>query len=357
VPAVGLVLVAIGLPRVRWVDDVSALDAVDPALADEDRRVRGRIADPDAGRFVIAVGANEEEALARNDATALRLEEARQEGLLDGFRSLHALLRSAALQASSRAAVTSDRGLPARLAAAFEAEGFVAATFQPFTDALVEPAPAPLTFDALLRSPIADAVRPFRVDVGGRVGIVTPVTGVRDGALLAARLAELGEVYYLDQRALLEEAYGRFRVRTYEMIGAGLVVVFLIVHARYRRLRLSLAAFLPSVLAAAATVSLLALAGVSLNLLHLIGVLLMLSMGVDYGVFVVESRDHPEELGATLLSLVVAMLTTVLSFGLLAMSHNPALRALGLTSGVGVLLSMLFAPTALVLLGAVKERR
>jgi predicted exporter len=133
------------------------------------------------------------------------------------------------------------------------------------------------------------------------------------------------------------------------MIGAGLFVVFALVFARYRSLRLSLAAFVPCILAAAATVSLLTLCGSTMNLLHLVGLLLVLSMGADYGIFVVESRDHPEELGATLVSLVVAMLSTVLSFGLLGMSENPALRALGLTAGLGTLFSVVFAPAALVL--------
>jgi hypothetical protein len=39
------------------------------------------------------------------------------------------------------------------------------------------------------------------------------------------------------------------------------------------------------------------------------------------------------------------------------MSVNPALRALGLVSGIGVLLSVVLAPAALVLLDAVGERR
>jgi predicted exporter len=234
--------------------------------------------------------------------------------------------------------------------AALRTEGFVPSTFHDFFADLVAPPPGPLTFRELLESPLADMARPFRVAIGDRVGLVTPVTGVRDGVALRARFAGLRDVYYLDQRAFLEEAYGRFRKRTLELVGVGLVVVFLIVYGRYRSLRLSLAAFLPCVLAAGATMSILALSGRALNLMHLIGILLVLSMGADYGIFVVESRNHAEKVGATLLSVIVAMTTTVFSFGLLGMSANPALSALGVTSGLGVLLSALFAPAALILL-------
>jgi predicted exporter len=352
VPVAGAILCAIGLPRIRWVDDVSALNTISPELVAEDERVRSRVGRTDPGRFVLAIADSDEEALARNDQVALRLEDLAKAGVIDGARSLHTLLWSAGLQERSRQALTGDPTLPGRLAGAFASEGFVPDAFDDFARDLAAPPPPPLTFDDLARSPLGDLVRSSRVVLGGRVAIVTLLVGVHDGAALQAGLAGMPGVHYLDQREFFGDAYGRFRSRTLRMIGVGLFVVFALVHIRYRSLRLSLAAFLPCVLAGAATVSILCLFGSTLNLLHLVGLLLVLSMGADYGIFVVESRDHPEELGATLVSLVVAMLSTVLSFGLLGMSENPALRALGITAGLGTLLSVVFAPAALVLLRA-----
>jgi len=72
-------------------------------------------------------------------------------------------------------------------------------------------------------------------------------------------------------------------------------------------------------------------------------------------VFMVESRHHRDGPAATVVSLLLACVSTVLSFGLLAMSTNPALRALGLIAGIGVLLSLLLAPTAWLLLGAKRD--
>ncbi len=355
-PVAGAILCAVGLPRIKWVDDVSALNTVTPELFAEDERVRARVGNSDPGRFVIALGDTDEQALAKNDEVALRLQDLAKSGVLDGFRSLHTILWSAGLQERSRQALTSDPTLASRLGAAFAAEGFTPEAFRPFTADLASPAPPPLTFDTLAASPLADMVRSFHVVIGGRVAIVTLLLGVHDGAALAAGLANVTDAHYLDQREFFAQAYGRFRTRTLRMIAVGLFVVFSIVHARYRSVRLSLAAFLPCVLAGAATVSLLCLFGSTLNLLHLVGLLLVLSMGADYGIFVVESRDHPEELGATLVSLVVAMLSTVLSFGLLGMSENPALRALGITAGLGTLLSVVFAPAALVLFRGTEKR-
>jgi predicted exporter len=354
--AAGAAICAVGLPRVRWLDDVSALNTVSPSILAEDERVRERVGGADPGHFVIALGESDEEALESNDEVARRLEDLQKERVLDGFRSLHTVLWSARAQEASRQALGADATLPDRLERAFQAEGFVPHAFRTFANDLAAPPPPPLTFELLAGSPLVDLVRPFRLAVGGQIAIVTVLRGVHDDAKLVSRLADLRGVHYLDQRLFFGQAYRRFRAGTLEMIGAGLVVVLLIVHARYRRVRLSLAAFLPCVIAAATTVSLLALRGSPLNLLHLVGLLLVLSMGADYGIFVVESRDQPEELGATLVSLVVAMLSTVLSFGLLGMSENPALRALGITAAMGTFLSVVFAPAALVLLRPTEDR-
>jgi predicted exporter len=89
--------------------------------------------------------------------------------------------------------------------------------------------------------------------------------------------------------------------------------------------------------------------GAAINLLHLLGVLLVLCMGVDYAIFLLEGRAPRERAGVTLLSITIACASTCLAFGLLAASSFPALRALGVTTGIGVMLSLVFAPTALIL--------
>jgi predicted exporter len=182
------------------------------------------------------------------------------------------------------------------------------------------------------------------------VVLFTFVRGVKDPAALKSDLAAVDGAFFFDQHRFLAEAYGKYRERTLELMGLGLVLVFLIVFARYRRLRLTLAAFLPALLAAGCTLGVLGLAGLEANLMHLVALLLVLSMGVDYGIFMVEHRNEPESRSATLLSIVIACLTTVFSFGALALSINPALRALGVSVFVGDVLSLLLAPTALGLL-------
>jgi predicted exporter len=359
VPLAALVVCALGLSSARWVDDIEALNQIDAALKLEDERVRARVARMDAGRFVLALGDDEEVALAVNDRVFTRLGALRDEGALASFHSLHTFVWSRALQQTNVEAVLAAPALAERLNQSFASAGFRPGAFASFAAALEQlgTAPvAPLTVADVLDSPLGPLVRPFRVELSAteahprQVGIITFLRGIEPDADLGAALGEIPGAYYFDQRATMRAAYRRYRQRTIEMVLAGLVLVGLLVFARYRRLNLALAAFAPALLSAATTLSVLALVGAQLTIIHLVSLLLVLSMGVDYGVFLAESHGDRRALAATTLSVALACVSTVLAFGLLAMSQHPALRAIGVTVGVGVALSFVLAPTGLLLL-------
>lgn len=345
IPFLALLTCGFGLSKLHWVDDVQVLNTLDPVLVAEDERVRDRVSRMDSGRFVLAWGDDEEQALQRNDAVHAQLEAARDAGEVQSFRSLHSFLPSVASQRASLDALRNAPRLLERLSAALEAEEFVVAGFEPFGEELraeVEP----LTWADVVSSPVGPLVQSFRIDLeGDRVGFIT-LTREADVDAMEARLAGMEGVRLFDQSRFLEGAYGQFRSRTLEMMGAGLVAVFLLLFVRYRNLVHALAAFVPAVLAAVTSLSILVLLGHEANLMHIVGLLLVLTMGVDYGVFMVEIRDSDQSAGPTLSGLLVSGLTTWFSFGLLAMSDNPALHALGAISGIGVTLSFILAPTA-----------
>ncbi len=354
-PAVALLVAAVGVAKLEWVDDVRVLNVLDPVLVAEDERVRDRVSRMDAGRFVIAYGSDEETALQRNDEVYRRLTAGMEAGEVARFRSLHSFLPSARTQRSSLEALRRSPALYDRLSRALEQEGFVASAFEPFRGALREH-PEPLTWEAIQSSPVGPLAQSFRVDLdGGRVGFITMMRG-GDLDALTARLSGLRGVRLFDQSRFLGSAYGRFRTRTLEMVGVGLIAVFFLLLVRYRRIVPAIAAFAPAVLAAATSVGALVLLGYQTNLMHLVALLLVLGMGVDYGVFMVEAHGDEEAVGPTLAGMLLDCLTTILSFGLLAMSVNPALRALGAITTLGVTLSCVLAPVAWLFLPKEKRR-
>jgi len=349
VPALlGAVTVA-GLPRVAWQDDPAALSAPDPALVAEDRRVRGGAAGVDGERFVVALGATAEAALQANDAVHARLADAVAAGHLAGFRSLHAVLWSEALQRRNLEAFRRDPALAGRVERIFAEVGFRPGAFAPFAHALQTPPAAPLRPADLDGTPLAGFRDATLVPLPEGWAALTWLGEVARPEALAAAVSTLDGVHYLDQGALLREIFAGYRRATLGLVALASGAVLLLLWVRYRRLALALLALLPSAGVALATLGLLALLGVAWNLLSVVGLLLVMGLGADYGVFAIEAARQPARREPTALGLLVSCITTLLVFGTLALSEHPALQSIGRVTGLGISLAFLCTPAVLAL--------
>jgi predicted exporter len=340
------------LSRLVWVDDLTKLFRIDPGILQEDQRVHGRVSRFDPGRCVIGLAPDRQHALELGETVAARLEPLVASHDLEAVRSIRSFLWSDQRQRANLAALRADPTLPARVRVAFAAAGFRANAFDGFEHALATDPPPPLTFEDLAASPLGDLVRPLLLQMGDEVAVVTYLQGVRSPEAVRAALAGLAGVHFFDQKQFMNDIYRAFRTTTLQQlfIGNGLVIALLLV--RYRRVRPAFAAFFPSILVALVVLALLSVFRAETNLLHVVGLVMVTGMGVDYGIFVVDSAEDPEEMGITMLSVFLGSITTVFTFGVLAISQHPALRALGVTIGGGIFLSFVFAPLALLLLPA-----
>ena len=267
------------------------------------------------------------------------------------------LLPSATRQQRVDAILRSDAELPARLRTALAAGGFHEDSFAPFLAYLNEPPPAPLTYRDLAESAAAPLVRSLRIEVDDRVGFVTFVRDVAKPDALALRVEAVDGALLVDQSAVMASAMSGYRRRTVELLIAGLLAVAALVGWRYRSLRRVLAVLAPAVLAAGTTLAVLAVLGRGLDLVGLTAILMILSIGVDYSVFLAETHHESDNtLPATLLALVICWLTTVLGFGVLALSEHPIMNTIGVIAAVGVTASLVLAPIALALLPPWKRR-
>lgn len=341
---------AAGLPWVHWNQDFASLNRLDPDLFAEDAAVRAKVTRLEQMRFVVATGDDDESALQVNDAVFAALAEAQAANQLDGYQSIGALLPSAKRQTIVADAFRESPKLWERLAHAYALAGVDPSALAPFKRDLEAAAVPPLTFEDLLASPLASLVRRFRIELDGTVGWISFLHGVHDPSALERRLAGIPGARFIDQASMMGDANRAYQRRTLDLIGLGLLAVLFLLIARYRSARKVGAAFFPSILAAAVTVSILSFAGVGLDLVSLAALLVVVSIGVDYGVFLVDADSTGQiARSATLLSIVVAWLSTVLGFGLLSLSDHPALHVIGLTALVGVTASFLLAPVSLML--------
>jgi predicted exporter len=335
-----LIVFAVGAPRLHFEDSLKALRTRAPALDAENEAVQQRIGRSGAGQVVIALGHDDEQALARSEQALSKMEEAGVRA-----RSISTFLPSLASQRARRARMTDDTTFLPRLRAELTRQGFVPEAFAGFERALQAP-PVELTPEVVERSAFAASwLAPFRAQLRGQVAYLTSIES--STADVGAMLQGLEGVHFLDQEALYREAYRGFRTRTLWLLGLGLLLVLGILLARYRSAKVAVLGMVPAFLGAGAAIGIEALRGVPATVMHVIGVLLVLSMGVDYGIYALESQHSAEEGVTTLGSVVLAAMTTVLSFGLLGLSRNPALAAVGNTVGFGLVFTVLASPVLL----------
>jgi predicted exporter len=83
--------------------------------------------------------------------------------------------------------------------------------------------------------------------------------------------------------------------------------------------------------------------GTSLNLFHLISLVLVAGLGLDYALFFEHAEDEPSEQRRTLHAVLVCSLSTLMVFAMLAISDLPVLRAIGLPVTIGVVSNFVLA--------------
>ena len=175
------------------------------------------------------------------------------------------------------------------------------------------------------------------------MNLQAPARGALDVERVRRAVADVPGVRVVAIKAELDAIYARFLHAAEWQAGLGALAVSLLLAARLRSARRLLAVVLPIAAATLVVLAALALAGVALGILHLVGLLLTVAIGSNYALFFDHLRERPSAEADTLASLLLATLTTFASFALLASSRIPVLQAVGVVVAPGALLCLVFS--------------
>lgn len=332
-----------------WENDLAALSPVPRELLRLDQELRIALGAPEVGHLIIVTAPDAETALRHSEVIAAYLESRQAEGVLAGYDGAMRYLPSAHAQRQRQASLPDAESLTANLTAAVAGLPFKPGLFAPFLEAVATARTAP-------------PLRPEDLNgalLGTRVGALLfpgergwtallPLSGVRDAGVLAAGLPRLqeGRAYYLDLRAETNRLVAGFRDAALQRLGWGVALIVAVVWIGLRSWRRVVAALLPVLLALVFTVAALLALGERLSLFHLVSLLLVLGVGVDYGLFFGRPDTDPDLRRRTLHALLVCCGSALTVFGMLSTSALPALRAIGLTVTLGVAASFIVALVA-----------
>lgn len=166
--------------------------------------------------------------------------------------------------------------------------------------------------------------------------------GEHDPLKLAEGLSGLDGCRYFSQKDQLDRMAGQYRDRSLLMLACGVVVMGVFIWLQQRNIRRVALTLAPSIGSVLFIFAIWALIGEEVSFLHVIGLLLSVSLCVDYGIFFMDNRGRDTDV--TYHGIASSTLTTLASFGALGLGKTPSLPILALSVSLGVTIGFLLCP-------------
>lgn len=349
-----------------WSAELGGLSPVSEVAQKLDAELRADIGAPDAGLLIVLKAASSELALQLSEDVSARLESMVSKGQLAGFQAPTSYLPSQRTQLARKASLPNDEDLQGRMAQAlqglplkpdkltdFFADISKAKNAELLTRDSLNGTSMSLGLDALLmqhpRSP-----NEWTALIALQPPVQTGTVMSLDAKAISDMLSDLGKqdtaaVHVIEIGVEAKNVYGAYLREAIVLSASGFCAIVVLLLVTLKSLRRTVRVVMPMMAAVAIVAAGLVLLKGSLNLLHLVGLLLVVAIGSNYALFFDQrSRSQAIDPANTddhnmLCSLFFANLTTVLGFGLLAFSSVPVMNAIGLTVGIGTLLALVLA--------------
>ena len=147
-------------------------------------------------------------------------------------------------------------------------------------------------------------------------------------------------IAYVDLRAATAAMFAQFRERTLGALGAGTLAILAILAIGLRSPPAAMQAIAPALLGAGWVALAVIAFGGGLSLFHLIALMLVLGIGVNYALFAQAAARRGDGLRDVAVTLALVSGTTAFAFGAMAVSGIPVLRAIGVTVLGGTALTL-----------------
>ncbi|MFI4890442.1 MAG: MMPL family transporter [Steroidobacterales bacterium] len=346
-----------------WNRELSALSPVPLPEQTLDAELRTDLGAPDVRTVVVVTGNDAEIVLQASEILGRALEPLVRNGAIASYGSPSRFLPSLATQQTRRANLPDREEMAARLRSALQPLPIHADRLRPFledveaarTGSLVRRSDLESTslaagVDALLvrHGDQWSGLLPLQAPRAGPHAFSVDVTAVRR-AIDAATTTGV-EATVLDLKYESDALYTGYLSGALRLSLLGFVAILALLLISLRSIGRVFRVIAPLVLAVLAVMTGLALVGQALTILHLIGLLLIIAVGSNYALFfdressVADADPADSDTNARMLaSLLIANMTTVMGFGILAFSKVPVLAALGMTVAPGTLLALLFS--------------
>lgn len=332
--------------KTLWENDLANLSPISQQAKDLDQSLRNELGAPDV-RYLIAVpGDSQQAALEHSEQLAPALQTLVRQGIIGGFDFAARVIPSHKVQAARQAALPEAETLQRNLQTALATTPFKPDIFEPFLQDVERSRHLPLLQPEDWRgTPLGSLAQGMLARHGTGWVALIGLRDVRNDAALAGFMTKLHHenAFLLDIKGESNNMITQYRDQSllYSIFGVAAIVAVL--GFGLRNFRAVFSVMLPVSAAIVATTALLAGLGIKLSLFHIVSLLLVLGIGLNYGLFINLPAPDEAERRRALFGVLVCVASTVSAFGALAFSSTPVLQAIGGTVALGAVLSLLFA--------------
>ncbi|HGH4655251.1 TPA: MMPL family transporter [Enterobacter cloacae] len=334
--AVGLpvtlaLLSAAGIATLKVDDDIAQLQALPKTILAQEKTITALTGQRVDQKWFVVYGTSAQQTLERLEAFTPALAQAQKAGELASWRTLP--LNSMKRQKSDLALL--HHAAPAVMNVLHSAG---LNTVSP------DLTPMPVSVDAWLASPASEGWRLLWLTLpGGESGVLVPVDGVKNSTALSERAAQHEGVVWIDRKASFDSLFALYRTLLTGLLCVALAAIACgaIIRLGWRQGLISL---VPSVLSLSCGLAALAVAGHSVNLFSLLALVLVLGIGINYTLFFSNPRGTPL---TSMLAITLAMMTTLLTLGMLVFSATQAISSFGIVLVSGIFTAFVLAPLAM----------
>jgi predicted exporter len=351
--------------QTMWSAELGGLSPISGAAQKLDEQLRADLGAPDAGLLIVLKATSGEQALQLSEDVSERLQALVNKGQLAGFQAPSNYLPSQRTQLARKASLPSEADLQLRVTQALQGLPLKPDKLADFFVDIVKTQNAPLlTRDSLSGTSLSlglDALLMQHSQLPNEwtalIALQMPTgtgTAVLSASAISDVLSYIGKqektaVYVTDIGAEAKNVYSAYLREAIVLSTSGFCAIVLLLLITLKSWRRTMRVVMPMLAAVAIVAAGVVLFKGSLNLLHLVGLLLVVAIGSNYALFF-DQRSRSQAIDSAntndhnmLCSLFFANLTTVLGFGLLAFSSVPVMHAIGLTVGIGTFLALVLA--------------
>ena len=199
-----------------------------------------------------------------------------------------------------------------------------------------------ISLDDFIKSPIGNAYEPLYIkgDNNSPHALSILVFDVKDRSILEKEISKVTDsAYYLDRKDDFMKVFSHYRVLISYVLYTFLIVILFVSIVRLG-LKKGLMAAIFSLISVLFALAMLLLCGYKLNLFNELALILVLGIGVNYTIFF---NSNTKIKSTSLIAIVTALLTTLLTIGVLIFSSVNAISGFALALSSGILCSFVLA--------------